>query len=123
MQSSTMLIASGFGGDGLIDRGVIPAKLFEYLATDLPILFIGTRGDDGANLLHGQPGCFIVDRSDRNGVDAAIEAALDGARYPRDVDGLSRRARTRDLARVLEAAIANNASQCSLSSQAGPRTP
>ena len=101
MASSTMLIASGFGGDDPVSLGVIPAKLFEYLASGLPILYLGDAADDAARLLGNQPGCFVVDPANVAGVLAALDAGLSGPIHRRDVEPFSRRARARALAHVL----------------------
>jgi len=102
--SSTVLFASGFAGSDPLSLGVIPAKLFEYLATGLPILYLGNPEDDAAKLLREQPGCFVLEPDDVAGVVAALRVALAAGEYERDVASLSRRARTASLAKVLDAA-------------------
>ena len=104
MASSTVLFASGFAGSDPLSLGVIPAKLFEYLATGLPILYLGNPEDDAAKLLREQPGCFVLEPDDVAGVVAALRVALAAGEYERDVASLSRRARTASLAKVLDAA-------------------
>jgi glycosyltransferase involved in cell wall biosynthesis len=104
MVSSSMLIASGFTGSDPVSRGVIPAKLFEYLASGLPILYVGSRVDDAGSLLARQPGCYIVDSTDVSGVQAVIESGMGTGPYERDVEQFSRRSRTRALAEVFDQA-------------------
>jgi hypothetical protein len=42
--SSWMLIASGVAGEYAAQRGCVPAKLFDYLASGLPVCFLGDPG-------------------------------------------------------------------------------
>lgn len=108
MLSSSMLIASGFAGTGPTSRGVIPAKLFEYLASGLPILYLGHRADDAALILAEQPGCYVIDSDDVVGVAAALREGLAGGRHDRSVSAMSRRARTAELAAILDRAVTHN---------------
>ena len=101
MASSSMLVASGFPADKPATRGWVPAKLFDYLATDLPILYLADGDTDAARMLADQPGCYVVEPTDVSGVVAALRAGLNGARHPRNVQQLSRRARTEALAAIL----------------------
>lgn len=102
MMSSTMLIASGFTGRDPISLGVIPAKLFEYLASGLPILYIGHREDDAAHILKDQPGCYVIEPDDVEGASAALRDGLKATLFERDVTAMSRRARTAELAAILD---------------------
>ena len=102
--SSSVLLAGGPARrDGLLTAGLIPAKLFEYLATGLPIVWLGATPNDGASLLAGQAGCRILGLRDVDGVVAAIKE-LEGKHYHRALTGLSRRDRTRALAELLDGA-------------------
>jgi glycosyltransferase involved in cell wall biosynthesis len=105
--ASSFLVASGLVGNDPIARGCVPAKLFEYLATGLPILYIGDGESDAAALLHAHPGCHVVDPSDVDAVLAALEAGRRGETYERDVESLSRRAGARKLAEILDQACAH----------------
>jgi glycosyltransferase involved in cell wall biosynthesis len=107
MQSSSLLIASGFTDDPM-SRGVIPAKLFEYLASGLPILYFGDPADDAARLLDGQPGCYVVEPGDVAGALKALEAGLAPGRYERDAERFSRRNGARRLAEVLDDALTSS---------------
>ena len=40
--------------------GIIPGKIFEYLASEQPILAIGPLEGDSANILRGQAGTHVV---------------------------------------------------------------
>ena len=102
---SSMLFASGGVGTGPVDRGWVPAKLFEYLASDRPILYLGDPEGDAGALLHAQPGCHVVRHDDVDGVLTALRDGLSGTRYDRDVSGHSRRARTEALAMALNEAV------------------
>ena len=104
MADSSMLLACGFAGTDPLSLGVIPAKVFEYLASGLPILYVGNPADDAARLLAEQPGCHIVRPSDVDAILVALRAGLEDPLEPRDTDQFSRRARTRQLAEVLDAA-------------------
>jgi glycosyltransferase involved in cell wall biosynthesis len=104
MRSSSMLIASGFAGQDPFSRGVIPAKTFEYLASGLPILYLGSTEDDTWQLLAGEPGCHLVERHDVDAAVTAIGAGLRQSSHPRDAGRHTRRARTEALARILDAA-------------------
>jgi glycosyltransferase involved in cell wall biosynthesis len=86
-----------------IERGWIVAKLFEYLATSRPIIYVGDPETDAAQLLRGFSGTHIVATGDT----AAALAALRTARTEvvvRDASRLSRRALTGGLAGLLDEA-------------------
>ena len=102
--ASTVLFLAGSSDRDPIARGWIPAKIFEYLATDRPILYLGDPASDAAALLDGQPGCAVRDATDADAIAGALRSLLRPGSYPRQVDGLSRRSRARELARILDAA-------------------
>jgi glycosyltransferase involved in cell wall biosynthesis len=102
MRSSSILLASGFAGDDPLARGVIPAKIFEYLASGLPILYVGSPQDDTWGLLANEPGCHLVARGDTEAAADAIRAALQSPAAPRDAAGHSRAARAKQLATILD---------------------
>jgi glycosyltransferase involved in cell wall biosynthesis len=104
MASTSMLLASGAAGDDAARRGWVPAKLFDYLATSVPILYVADAESDAAQLLAGRPGCNVVAPDDVDGAAAALAAGLSGGDFPRDVTDLSRETRARSLAEVLERA-------------------
>lgn len=110
LRSSTMLFASGEVDRGPLGAGTTQSKLFEYLASGLPILYVCNREADAATTLGRHEGCYVVQFGDHESARHAIEDGLQGRRYRREVQDLSRTARTGDLARVLgEAAGARGA--------------
>jgi glycosyltransferase involved in cell wall biosynthesis len=105
---ASVLLACGPRDARPSEQGVIPAKLFDYLATELPIIYAGERPNDGATLLEGQPGCHLLAPDD---VEGAIEAlrACRGQRVHRDTARFARRERARELATLLDATAAADA--------------
>lgn len=106
LQSSTMLFASGELDTGPLGRGTTAAKLFEYLASGLPILYVCSRDADAAVTLKRYEGCHVVEFDDDSAARRALEAGLAGGRFNREVGAFSRRARTADLAKVLSSVTA-----------------
>jgi hypothetical protein len=104
IDSAGMLLVGGPLDSTPLGRGVVPAKLFEYLASDLPILYIGERPSDAADLLEGFDGCYLVGPSDVDGARRALASGLASGPQSRETDRLSRRCRTRELAEVLQTA-------------------
>ena len=103
--SSSVLVAGGPAAwRGPLDGGWVPAKLFDYLATGLPIVWLGATPNDGASLLAGHSGCRILGIDDVDGVVAAVREE-EGKRYHRDLEGLSRRDRTRALTDLLDGVV------------------
>ena len=102
MRSATMLFASGERDTGPLGRGTTAAKLFEYLASGRPILYLCDPGADAAAILGRYDGCHVAAFDDEPAVRRAIEAGLDGRSYERDVERFSRRARAAELAAVLD---------------------
>jgi hypothetical protein len=99
---STMLFAAGARGTDAVARGWVPAKLFEYLATELPILYVGDPNGDAGSMLRGLAGCHVVQPSDDRGIRRALEACLAGTRHTRMVEDLTRRAGAARLAAILD---------------------
>ena len=102
LASSTMLVAAGETARTEIARGYIPAKLFEYVASQLPVLYVGDPRDDAATMLAAYPGCYVVHPSDRRGIREAFEQGLCAGTYDRDVSAITRREGARRLAAVLD---------------------
>src|SRR4051794_22543279 len=84
--SSSLLFASGGMTDDISERGWIPAKLFEYLASDLPILWLGGTKCDAATLLADHPGCYLAEPDDDDTLAAAVGAGLRGGPPRRGAD-------------------------------------
>jgi glycosyltransferase involved in cell wall biosynthesis len=106
MAGASILLASGSeASNDDVAAGVIPAKLFEYLASGRPIVYVGDARHDAARLLREHPGCFVVARDDTDGALAALRAALAEPYHGRDVQSISRRARARTLAAVFQDAL------------------
>lgn len=101
MQAADALLLAGPKDAGALHRGWIPAKLFEYLATDLPIIYVGDPDCDAADLLRGRPGCYVLRPDDVSGIMTALRDCR-GERHPRDVSGFTRAGLTKTLAEVLE---------------------
>jgi hypothetical protein len=97
-----MLVAAGETAGTEIARGYIPAKLFEYVASQLPVLYVGDPRDDAATMLAAYPGCYVVHPSDRQGIREAFAQGLCAGTYDRDVSALTRREGARRLAAVLD---------------------
>ena len=104
LAGSSMLLASGFPSDSPATAGWVPAKLFEYLGSDRPILFVGERDTDAARLLEGEPGSFVVVPGDVAGTLAALRKGLGIERVERDPNRHSRTRRAAELAAILDAA-------------------
>jgi glycosyltransferase involved in cell wall biosynthesis len=99
---SSILLGAGARDERPILKGLIPAKLFEYLGTGLPILYVGDPGSDAALLLARQPGCFVVAPGDGASVERALRQALDTPRLARDLQAYTRRALAARLAVILD---------------------
>lgn len=101
-KGASMLFACGPRGIDPISRGWVPAKLFEYVASGRSVLLIGDPAGDAAALLRSVPGCFVCRPDDLEGIMQALREGLATSSHERDSDGFSRRARARELARLLD---------------------
>jgi glycosyltransferase involved in cell wall biosynthesis len=99
---STVLFSGGESARDPIARGVVPAKLFEYLATDRPVLYLGDPAGDAATLLSGHAGCWVIKPHDVDAITEAIRQGLVAAAYERDTSHLSRRVKAGVLAAILD---------------------
>lgn len=83
--------------------GWIPAKVFEYLGSGLPILMVGDPRAEVAQILAAQSRCRVVATGDVEGAASALEAlsVLRRVRRGGEVEAYSSRELTRRLARVL----------------------
>lgn len=96
---SALLLAGPRDASGL-SRGHVVAKVWEYLATPLPIVCVGDPSSDVSQLLHGYAGCSVHAPDDVTGISDVLRSGL-GQRYERVVGDTSRRARTAQLAEIL----------------------
>lgn len=100
--SASLLVLSGGVREGPVDGGWVPAKLFEYLATGIPIVLFGHRTSDAARLLAGEPGCSVIEPDDLEGAAEVIRTGVGGPRVDRAVSSLTRRAAAERLAGELD---------------------
>ena len=106
IMAADVLLLAGPGVGSTSFGGQIPAKVFEYLVSDRPIVYVGDPESDVAEILRGWPGCFMVSTGDVEGAAAALAAAR-GTRHVRHVSALSRSAQGRRLARILDRVVAS----------------
>ena len=104
LAGSSMLLAQGFPSESPVTAGWVPAKLFEYLGSDRPILFLGDRDTDAARLVRDEPGTFVVAPGDVAGTLAALREGLGLERVERDPNRHSRTQRAAELAAIFDAA-------------------
>jgi len=100
---SVLLLAGPTESDPLSD-GVVAGKVWEYLASGLPILYVGDQRSDIAAILRSESGCALHTVSDTEGIARSLRQ-LHGHTFERDSSATSRRARSRALAELLDAAI------------------
>jgi hypothetical protein len=100
----SVLVLAGPTDADPVSRGVVAGKVWEYLATGLPILYVGDETCDIAALLAEQPGCALHASQDVEGIAESLRA-LRGQTYARNTDNISRRARSGQLAGILEHAV------------------
>ena len=106
--ASTALLLCGPADDTPLLRGWIPAKTFEYLATDVPIIYVGNPNSDAAAILRGYPGCHIAAPDDVNALINAMRASRH-QRSPREISNLTRRELAGQLARTFDRAVSSAA--------------
>jgi hypothetical protein len=100
LSQCSILVLAGPRDDAALTQGHVVAKVWEYLASELPILYVGNLSADVAEILRSQPGCAEHRPDDIEGIKASI-SSLQGRRFSRDVAGMSRRARAGALAGLL----------------------
>ena len=93
----------------------IPAKAYEYLRLNKPILALTTDNGDTAGLLKEAGGATIVDIADEAAIYTALPGFLLSVRskthpIPRNSDAYSRRSQVRRLADCLNSVMASQAS-------------
>lgn len=100
MSKCTALIVAGPLSSAAVERGVIAAKIFEYLATNRPVIYVGHPDTDAANLLRAFPGTHIISTGDTAAAIETLRTVRDEV-IERDVTALSRRALAGRLAALL----------------------
>lgn len=101
LASCSLALLAGPADGGGIFRGHVPGKVWEYLATELPVVYVGAPDSDVARLLGREPGVYVISTADITGAVVSLRSAL-GRRHARDGAACSRRARAQMLARLLE---------------------
>ena len=111
LMGASMLVASGISGTTAFERGWVPAKVFDYIASGLPVLYLSDADTDAARLMIDQPGCHVVAPTDDEGAMQAIMAGLAEGDVQRSSEGLTRRAGAQTLAQILTEACERTFSQ------------
>ena len=101
MAASSVLLVAGARDPRPLLKGMIPAKVFEYLATGLPVIYVGDPATDVAALLAGQPRCHRVPPGDVEAARSALRAASTEVPGERALGPFTRRELTGRLAAVL----------------------
>ena len=101
MAASSVLLVAGARDQRPLLRGMIPAKVFEYLGTGLPVIYVGDPATDVAALLAGQPRCHRVPPGDVEAARSALRAASTEGPGERALGAFTRRELTGRLAGVL----------------------
>ncbi|GMQ24900.1 glycosyltransferase family 4 protein [Algoriphagus sp. oki45] len=86
-------------------QGNIPGKLFEYLATRVPILALGDPNGDSAQIIQEGKAGKVVRHDDFVGIQVALRELMDSGKANKDgadLDRFSRRSLTFDLAQILD---------------------
>jgi glycosyltransferase involved in cell wall biosynthesis len=107
LQGCSLLVLAGPTRSDALSRGHVVAKTWEYLASQLPILYVGDRSSDVAELLNAQPGCALHEPGDVPEITRSLEV-LPHQRFERAVESHTRRARTAELARWLDGLGSSN---------------
>lgn len=98
--SAGLVVAGPIAADEL-SRGRIAGKVFEYLASGLPVIYVGDPDSDVARLLSEQPECHVVAADAPRALGAAV-AQCDGRTVARDLTAFSSHKQAESLATVLD---------------------
>jgi glycosyltransferase involved in cell wall biosynthesis len=104
LMGSSALIVAGARDERPRLRGMIPAKIFEYMASGLPILYLGSPASDAARILAGQPACHVVAPRDHAATREALQVMVEQRPVERDVARYTHRTLAAELAAVLDRA-------------------
>jgi glycosyltransferase involved in cell wall biosynthesis len=104
LSEATALVVAGPACATEILRGQVAAKLPEYLATGLPIIYVGDPDCDAADLLREHAACHVVTTDDVTGVASALNASRGGP-VERNLCSLSRASLTGRLAQLFDRAV------------------
>jgi glycosyltransferase involved in cell wall biosynthesis len=109
MSKASGLLACDFVDAGPLSLGTTPSKVFEYLASGAPIIYVGHPQGETARMLGTYPGCHVVPFGDVEGAIRAVRAAVEDEVYERDTARLTRRARTEELAGLFDTVVGRRA--------------
>ncbi len=105
MSCASALVGCDFADTLPLSLGTTPAKLSEYLASGVPIIYVGHPDGEAARMLSRYRGCHTVPFGDVEAAIGAVQTAVHEEVHQRDVSGLSRRARTAELAGVFDTIV------------------
>lgn len=86
-------------------QGNIPGKLFEYLATGIPVLALGDPNGDSAQILKDSGGGEVIAHTDSEGIKKRLRSLLDSSSSETksaDLEKYSRRNLSFQLAKILD---------------------
>jgi glycosyltransferase involved in cell wall biosynthesis len=108
MARASTLLAAGMSTDKAIHKGRIPAKLFEYLGSQRPVVLVDDLSGDAAALLRSQEACYVARTTDTVAIREALTSALRfRVAVRRDLQAYDRRFLTSQLASVLNSVAAS----------------
>jgi glycosyltransferase involved in cell wall biosynthesis len=105
MSGASALVACDFADSAPLSLGTTPAKLLEYVASGVPIVYVGHPRGEAARMLSTYDGCHTVAFGDVEAAIRAVQTAVGDVVHQRDVAGLSRRTRTAELAGVFDTVV------------------
>jgi glycosyltransferase involved in cell wall biosynthesis len=108
MSGASALLACDFADSGPLSLGTTPAKLYEYLAAGVPIIYVGHPQGEAARMLRRYDRCHTVPFGDVAAATRAVRTAVGEEVHQRDVAGLSRRARTEELAALFDTLVSRD---------------
>lgn len=85
LAQSTALIVAGPRSPASVQRGWMPAKTYECLATGLPVLYVSQLPNDMATIVAQQPGGHVIRTGDCEAARSALLAAFETQVVTRDL--------------------------------------